>query len=295
MLDSLKYDPLSPKKIADIVGNTEVWKHTADLISNNTASHLVLVGPAGCGKSLFLRLALVGFPTLVIDCTANFGLRDVRDNIRIFARGSRTNSGRLRWIVFEHADSLTADTQAFLRRMLETTSATTRFVFECKDSGAISEPVLSRSSIVTVNTPDATEIVYEIQRRTQSALTIPVIQTLVKNSYGNMRSALLNAFALMHFMSPQIGPHADFIRNVLDKRPTTKEHWNNWVPWAVTTEQQCRLEGIDLRDILRIGWPTNPIVANACAAWSRLGGTSPRTLFFDSVASLIADSRAVKS
>ena len=110
MLDSSKYDPLSPKRIDEIVGNTDTWSTLKLSISNNTSSHIVLAGPAGCGKSLFLRLALAGFPTLVIDCTANFGLRDVRDSIRIFARGSRTSDGKMRWVVFEHADSLTADT-----------------------------------------------------------------------------------------------------------------------------------------------------------------------------------------
>ena len=282
MLDSLKYDPLSPKRIDEIVGNTDIWKTTNLLISNNSSSHIVLVGPAGCGKTVFLRLALTGFPTLVIDCTANFGLRDVRDSIRIFARGARTTEGKLRWVVFEHADSLTADTQAFLRRMLETTSATTRFIFECKDAGAISEPIVSRSSIVTVNAPDPTEMVYELQRRTQFRLDTGAIDIIVKHSYGNMRSALLNALARTHCPSSQMGPDDNTLTVLLKARPREE----GWVAWAVNAEQTCRLQGIDLRDVLRAGWPASPIVANTCATWSRLGGTSPRTLFFDCVSSL---------
>ena len=130
MLDTMVYDPHSPKTISDIVGNAEMWKHTCDTMRTNKSSHIVIVGPQGCGKSLFLRLALIDFQVLTIDCTANSGLRDVRDTIRIFARGSRSPNGNLRWIVFQHADKLTADTQAFLRRMLETTYATTRIAFE---------------------------------------------------------------------------------------------------------------------------------------------------------------------
>ena len=282
MLDSLKYDPLSPKRIDEIVGNTERWKSLHTLISNNTSSNIILVGPAGCGKSAFLRLALTGFTTLVIDCTANFGLRDVRDSIRIFARGLCTAGGKMRWIVFEHADSLTADTQAFLRRMLETTAATTRFVFECKDAGAISEPVLSRSAIVTVGAPDPTEMTYEIQRRTQFRLGAETIGAIVRQSYGNMRSALLNGLARMHCSAPQMGPDTDTIQKLLEERPEE----GDWLPWAVHAEQTCRHQGIDLRDILRTGWPTSSVVANTCSTWSRLGGTSPRALFFDCIASL---------
>ena len=282
MLDSLKYDPLSPKRIDEIVGNTERWKSLYTLISNNTSSNIILAGPAGCGKSLFLRLALTGFTTLVIDCTANFGLRDVRDSIRTFARGLCTAGGRMRWIVFEHADSLTADTQAFLRRMLETTAATTRFIFECKDAGAISEPILSRSAIITVGAPDPTEMTYELQRRTHFRLSAEAIDAIARQSYGNMRSALFNALARAHCPVPHMGPDTDTIQKLLKERP----EGDDWLTWAVNTEQTCRHQGIDLRDILRTGWPTSPVVANTCATWSRLGGTSPRTLFFDCIASL---------
>jgi replication factor C small subunit len=293
MLDSLRYDPHSPKVISNIVGNTDIWTQTAELIRTNSASHLVLVGPAGCGKSLFLRIALTGFPTLIIDCTANFGLRDVRDTIRIFARGSKTNEGRLRWIIFERADALTADTQAFLRRMLETTANTTRIVFECRDSGAISEPIISRSSIVCVQNPESTEAIYELLRRTDFKLDRDIAASIVKHSYGNMRSAIMNALAYTHCGGlSTIGAGNDIIDNILKARPdicgSKSLESDAWVQWAITAEMRCKLEGIDLRDILRIGWPQSPVVSNTCVQWSRLGGTSPRNLFFDCVASLIS-------
>ena len=288
MLDSLRYDPHTPKSVKDIVGNNDTWNTTAELIRTNTASHIVLVGPPGCGKSLFLRIALCGFPTLFIDCTANFGLREVRDTIRIFARGSRTNDGKLRWIIFERADALTADTQAFLRRMLETTSNTTRIVFECRDSGAISEPVISRSSIVCVQSPDTTEAAYELLRRTDFKINRDMAAAIVKHSYGNMRTALMNALSILHCGSDgRIGVGATIIDAILKDRPANDSPDMEWVEWAIQAEMKCKLEGIDLRDILRIGWPQNPIVSNTCLQWSRLGGTSPRNLFFDCLATLI--------
>ena len=286
MLDSPKYDPHSPKSIDDIVGNTDIIKETAQLIKTNTASHLILVGPTGCGKSLFLRLALAGFLTLNIDCTANAGLRDVRDNIRIFARGSRSSDGKLRWIIFEHAEALTSDTQAFLRRMLETTSNTTRIAFECKDAGAISEPIISRSKIVSFVLPETTAITYELLRRTDFTIPRERIEPIVQFSYGNIRSAMLNALAIRHCDSELLGPDSKGIFTRLSKRPGSSES-SEWIAWAIETEHYTRMNCIDLRDILRIGWPDSPVVANTCSQWSRLGGTSPRTLFFDCVASLI--------
>ena len=283
MLDSSIYDPRSPKAVSDLVGNTETWAATKALIRDDKASHLVLVGPAGCGKSAFLRLALAEFLTLVVDCTANVGLRDTRDTIRTFARGKKSAEGHYRWIVFEHADSLTSDTQAFLRRMLETTAETTRFVFECKDAGAISEPIVSRSTIVSVNAPEVTELVYELLRRTESKLSRARVEQLANIAYGNVRTALLHAFAERYCGAPESPLLLD---SLLSGRPASGTDSEAWKTWALETESRCRQEGIDLRDILRRGWADHPVIAMTCARWSRLGGSSPRTLFFDCVATL---------
>lgn len=278
MLDSSRYDAASPKAIEEIVGNSEQWKEFARLIRTNSASHTILVGPAGCGKSLFLRLALSGFLTLYIDCTANFGLRDVRDSIRIFARGSRSPEGNLRWIIFERADALTSDAQAFLRRMLETTSATTRIVFECRDAGAISEPIVSRSAIVSINAPEDTEMVYEILRRTEFKIRKEDAEEIVRHVFGNMRAAMLSALVLHH--CGIMNSSYKVCDELLAERPTTPSDDMAWIEWACKAESTCKLQGIDLRDMLRLGWPTSPAVAHTCQQWSRLGGTSPRTMFF---------------
>ena len=290
MLDSQTYDPESPKKLEDIVGNTETWKKTAANIKSNTISHIVLIGPAGCGKSLFIRTALYGLNTLFIDCTANFGLRENRDVIRLFARGSRNKDGIMRWVVLEHADSLTSDTQAFLRRMLETTSATTRFIFECKDGGAITEPIYSRASIITVNSPEITESIYEIHRRTKYSIPNKDVETIVKYSHGNLRFALNQAIALLHANDSKLGQGCSIVEKLLQERPpitSDTKDTKEWIAWVSNVETVCRDEGIDLRDVLRIGWPNSTIVSNTCAKWSRLGGSSPRTLFMDCISSLI--------
>lgn len=285
MLDTAIYDTHKPKSVDEIVGNTDTWKSLYTAIMDGSASHTVLVGPAGCGKTLFLKLALLSFPTLYIDCTANFGLRDVRDSIRTFARGSRTIDNKHRWVIFEHADALTSDAQAFLRRMLETTSGSTRIVFECRDSGAISEPILSRSSIISVNAPDDTEAVYEVLRRTDFKLSKEKAEMLVHHSCGNMRSALLHALACIYCDDGNIFDGMRIVEKLLSNRPKSDDN-AEWITWACESESACRIQGIDLRDLLRIGWPNHPTVAYICAQWSRLGGTSPRTLFFNGVAQL---------
>lgn len=282
MLDSEKWDPKTPKCISDIVGNTPLWKTLQDQIHTNTCMNIVLVGPPGSGKSLFLRLALAKFLTLYIDCTANFGLRDVRDSIRYFARGGR-DGNNLRWIIFEHADALTADTQAYLRRMLETTHNTTRICFECNDAGAITEPILSRCSLKYVYAPDPTEVRYEIQRRTEYSLSDDTIEAIFTQTSGNMRTAILRALAARHVAHYNIQQDTSTLKGLLEKRESM-----DLLQWALESESTCRNQGIDLRALLIQGWGNNYLVTQTLTNWSRLGGISGRAQFFTCISNLHA-------
>jgi hypothetical protein len=284
MIDQPKYDPHAPRAVADLVGNSATWARIGTSIGEDKASNLVIVGPAGCGKSAFLRFALAGRRTLHIECTANAGLRDVRDSIHLFACGARSPDGHLRWIIFEHADALTSDTQAFLRRMLETTAETTRFVFECRDVGAISEPLLSRATIVNLCAPDDTEILYEMKRRVDFVMPDDVARDICALSFGNLRSAVLYTLAFKHC---GLVLWKDVLDRLLADRPAPTADYEAWRAWACSVEETCRDAGIDLRDVLRLGWPLHPVVDTTCATWSRLGGTSPRTLFYDCIYQIV--------
>jgi hypothetical protein len=299
MLDQAQWDPKTPRALGDIVGNGEIWRPLAEAIRKNTCPHVVLCGPTGCGKSLFARLLLEKrVPTLRIECTANSGLRDLRDGIRGFARGSRTGKGEYRWVLLEHADALAGDTQAFLRRMMETTSNSTRFLFECADAGAISEPILSRSTLYVVNQPTDAEIRYEIQRRTENTLSSDALNAILKLSCRNMRNALYLALAARWNgdVLDVLGQHGIY-KEILDKVPKEsngpkgpdgpkESNEKAWVQWGIYAEKECRLRGIDCRDLLLFGWPTHPDISYMRNQWSRLGGISLRALFFRAVCKL---------
>lgn len=288
MLDQPRWDPQAVKRISDIVGNQEIWQPLAADIRKNTCPHIVLCGPAGCGKSLFARLMLEcekRVPVLHIECTANSGLRDMRDAIRGFARGSRTGVGDYRWIILEHADSLAGDTQAFLRRMMETTSNSTRFLFECCDAGAISEPILSRSTLYAINAPTEAEIRSEIQRRTEYTLTEETVNSIYSLSANNIRNALYYALAVRWTGLDCVGSYEKY-KSILNKAPKVEDE-QAWLDWAIYADKECRMLGLDCRDLLLFGWPTNPHISYMRNQWSRLGGISSRALFFRAVHKLV--------
>ena len=289
MLDSPDYDPASPKTVSELVGNTPIWTDLTRQIQTNTAPHLLLCGPPGCGKSLFLRLVLEGRQVLRIDCTANAGLRDSRDSIRAFAKGGRTATGGFRWILFEHADALHADTQAFLRRMLETTAAHTRVVLEVRDIGTITEPLVSRTTLVHVRAPEETEVIYELLRRTQFEVPKERIKEIAVKSKQNLRSAVLEVLAVWKYS--YIDTQKELIKSCLDARPKKTD---GWVDWVIQTEQTMRMNGIDLREILVAGWTHHPILSDTLIQWSRLGGGSCRAMFFNAVYQILRAEGIVK-
>jgi DNA polymerase III delta prime subunit len=286
MLDNTDYDPFTPTSIDEIVGNTDVWKSLQTLIQNETAPHILLNGPHGIGKSLFLKLVFGSRHVLKIDCTANAGLRDNRDSIRGFAKGGRTATGQFRWIIFEHADSLNADTQAFLRRMLETTSAHTRFLFETSEAGAISEPILSRTTLFNVNAPDDTEIMYEILRRTNFKLEKSKAELIIKECGSNIRNVLYHSLVAHNIPTLNINHGLSIILDQKSKKPDDKDNVK-MIQWAIESENICRSNGIDLRLFLLHIWPNSSVVSNILSEWSRLGGTSCRAFFFSAIGKII--------
>jgi DNA polymerase III delta prime subunit len=289
MLDTSDYDPASPKTISELVGNTSIWTELTHQIQTDIAPHLLLCGPPGCGKSIFLRLVLEGRHVLRIDCTANAGLRDSRDSIRAFAKGGRTSTGHFRWILFEHADALHADTQAFLRRMLETTAAHTRVVLEVRDIGTITEPLVSRTTLVHVRAPEETEVIYELLRRTKFEVSKERIKEIAVKSKQNLRSAVLEVLAV--WKCSYVDTQKELIKSCLDARPTKTE---DWVAWAIQTEQTMRMNGIDLREVLVAGWTHHPILSDTLIQWSRLGGGSCRAMFFHALYQILRAEGIVK-
>lgn len=281
-MDSKLYDPYAPKEVKDIVGNNELWQSIESKINAKSCPHLIICGPSGVGKSTFVRNCLInkGFTVLIHNCIADSGLRDVRDSIRSFARGGIDSNKNHRWVFLEHADSLTADTQAFLRRLLETASGSTRFIFEVRESGAISEPILSRSWLCTVDTPSQPEIRYEILRRTNHEISDEISEKISYEACGNVRSAVHQALSIWKnkLNYEFIGNGADIINNYWSVKPDVKDS-EAYCRWACETIQGLRKQGADPRTFLRTKMNTNSHALRVLSQWNRPGGASSRALW----------------
>lgn len=185
-MDTATHDPHRPTAPEQMVGAV-TWGRLRRVLG--AAQHVVVAGAAGCGKSCALRLLLGPTVSLWFRCSADPSLREGRERIKAVAR--RRGEG-IAWIVLEHADLLQSDAQAFLRRVIETSNGSTRFVLEVRDLAAVAEPLLSRT--VLFNVPPLLD--YEVRGETMRrvpGLSLAEADRIAAQAHGNVRWAVLQA------------------------------------------------------------------------------------------------------
>src|ERR671912_1119384 len=149
-----KYRPANLKEIInqrDIVSGLANFSKKPDEIP-----HLLFSGPAGVGKTttaLCLAKELLGeswrTDTLELNASDERGIKMVRERVKEFAAvmklpTDRDNKKMFRIIILDEADEMTSEAQTALRRIIEDSSRTTRFIIICNYLSQIIEPIQSR-------------------------------------------------------------------------------------------------------------------------------------------------------
>lgn len=257
-MDNSATDPRAPKSVADMVGSSS-WHQLSSLLTKPDAPHVLLVGEAGTGKSCAVRLILRDSISLWLRCTQDSNLRDNRELIKRIAQ-LHAESGSLNWIVLEHADALHADAQAFLRRILETTTGSTRFLLEVRSASPITDPILSRTVLFNVPSCLPFEIASEVKNRSGSTDSA-VCSKIAEDCQGNIRWAIQQGLSL-NCRDQQFN---SLIDPVFTKAPET---------WAEIQEV--------LRATYLTGSSPRAVAAHFNTAapddWDRSGGACPWTL-----------------
>jgi replication factor C small subunit len=195
-----KYRPKNLDEVVDLHDIVESLK--AFMRNPKTMPHLMLAGIPGTGKTtiaLCIAHELFGENwrnfTLELNASDERGIDTVRDRVKDFSRYSRGAFGNVPFalVILDESDQMTGAAQTALRRIMETSSRTSRFILICNQSSKIIEPIQSRCAIFRFSRLDRTAMKEHLEciaKKENVNLTSEAAERIVDYSEGDLRHAI---------------------------------------------------------------------------------------------------------
>jgi len=191
-----------PKRLEELVNQESIKERLGSLLEKNAElPHLLFAGPPGSGKTttaVIIAKKILGELwsdyTLSLNSSDERGIDMVRERVKTFSRYADRREGvPFRLIILDEADTMTADAQHALRRIMEESSQLTRFILICNYSSGIIEPIQSRCAIFRfqrLNESSVTTYLKEITRKEKVKVSDGVLSAVFEATNGDLRQAI---------------------------------------------------------------------------------------------------------
>src|ERR687892_2100942 len=196
-----------PAELDQVIDQKEIIRGLENLIKNpEEIPHLLFAGPAGVGKTttaLCVARGLLGEEwlrdTLELNASDERGIKMVRERVKEFAAvmklttSNKEDNRPFRIIILDEADEMTSEAQTALRRIIEDSSRTTRFIIICNYLSQLIEPIQSRCVIFRFTRLPKQEVVdhlSEICKREGIEFDVKALSRIYDSTSGDLRHSI---------------------------------------------------------------------------------------------------------
>jgi DNA polymerase III delta prime subunit len=194
--NTLWVEKFRPDTLDGYIGNTQMKAKFASFIENGEVPHLLLVGPAGTGKTTAAKILVNSIPcdSMIINASDENNIDTVRTKIRSFASTRGWNPWKI--MVLDEFDGFTQAGQGALRNLMELFSANTRFILTANYIERIIEPIISRTQQFRVSPPSQKEAAIHIAgilKQEGVTFALPDLKLLIDAHFPDIRKILNEA------------------------------------------------------------------------------------------------------
>ncbi len=193
-----------PKKLEDIVNQGNIINGITNLVRSPDIPHMLFSGPAGVGKTtaaLCIAREILGNEwrknTLELNASDERGIKMVRERVKEFAASVKLATDKdfdkPKIIILDEADEMTPEAQTALRRIIEDSARTTRFIIVCNYLSQIIEPIQSRCVVfrfTRLPKGDVIEHLKMISAKEKAKFEEKALEQIYESTSGDLRHSI---------------------------------------------------------------------------------------------------------
>lgn len=149
-INTLWVEKYRPKTVQECILAPALKTFFQGIVDKGDVQSLILSGTAGTGKTTVAKAICneLGLDYIMINGSKDAGIDVLRNQIQQFASSISLASGKVKVVIMDEADYLSANVQAALRGFIEEYSSNCRFILTCNFKNRLIDPLHSRCTVV---------------------------------------------------------------------------------------------------------------------------------------------------